>query len=165
VLWPEGAAGWPLPRSLAEGLGVLGGLSFALNNVLLKRESHRPAAARALAMFLGGAVVAGGLAAVLSAQGQASLPNTLDWRWVVGALVMGAFFLGSNLALQFGASHLPASVTAVVMITEVLFAAVSAVLLGAGRVTPALALGGALIILAALLAQFQPPAKAPTAAH
>lgn len=165
VLWPEGAAGWPLPRSLAEGLGVLGGLSFALNNVLLKRESHRPAAARALAMFLGGAVVAGGLAAVLSAQGQASLPATLDWRWVVGALVMGAFFLGSNLALQFGASHLPASVTAVVMITEVLFAAVSAVLLGAGRVTPALALGGALIILAALLAQFQPPAKAPTAAH
>jgi drug/metabolite transporter (DMT)-like permease len=64
---------------------------------------------------------------------------------------MGAIFLLANLALQFGAARLPANVTAVVMITEVLFASVSAVLLGAGTVTPALALGGALIVGAALL--------------
>jgi hypothetical protein len=38
------------------------------------------------------------------------------------------------------------------MITEVLFASGSAVLLGAGVVTPALALGGGLIVAAALLA-------------
>ena len=38
------------------------------------------------------------------------------------------------------------------MITEVLFAAGSAVLLGAGTVTPALALGGGLIVAAAVLA-------------
>jgi hypothetical protein len=38
-----------------------------------------------------------------------------------------------------------------VMITEVLFASGSAVLLGAGVVTPQLAVGGALIVAAALL--------------
>mgnify|MGYP000561885440 FL=1 len=65
---------------------------------------------------------------------------------------MGAAFLAGNLALQYGASRLPANVTAVVMITEVLFASASAVALGAGHVTPALALGGALIVGAALLA-------------
>ena len=58
VLWPAGG-GLPLPRTLAEGLGVIGGFTFALNNVMLRREAHRPEAARALAMFLGGAVVAG----------------------------------------------------------------------------------------------------------
>jgi drug/metabolite transporter (DMT)-like permease len=43
-------------------------------------------------------------------------------------------------------------VTAVVMITEVLFASGSAVLLGAAVVTAPLLLGGALIIGASLLA-------------
>jgi drug/metabolite transporter (DMT)-like permease len=71
---------------------------------------------------------------------------------MLATLGMGLWFLLSNVALQFGAARLPANVTAVVMITEVLFAAVSAVLLGAGALTPQLALGGALIVGAALLA-------------
>jgi drug/metabolite transporter (DMT)-like permease len=156
VLWPASGTGLPLPRNLPEALGVLGGFTFALNNVLLKRESHRPPAARALAMFFGGAMVAGVLAATLAAQGHAPMPPVPEWRWILGALVLSAFFLGSNLALQLGASHLPASVTAVVMITEVLFASVSAVLLGAGNISAALVLGGAMIVCAALLANFQP---------
>jgi drug/metabolite transporter (DMT)-like permease len=163
VLWPQDGAALPLPRSLPEALGVLGGFSFALNNVLLKRESHRPPAARALAMFFGGALVAGLIASALVANGHAPMPPPLAWGWVLGALLMGAAFLASNLALQFGAAHLRASVTAVVMITEVLFASVSAVLLGAGSVTPSLALGGALIVGAALLAGLQ--SKEAPAAH
>jgi drug/metabolite transporter (DMT)-like permease len=150
VLWPE-QGGLPLPRALPEWLGVLGGFSFALNNVMLRREAGQPEAARALAMFLGGAVVAGVLAAGLSLEGAVAAPPAWAAGWVLGGLALGAAFLASNLALQYGASRLPANVTAVVMITEVLFAAVSAVLLGAGSVTPMLALGGALIVVAALL--------------
>lgn len=154
VLWPaEGLqGGLPVPRTLPEWLGVLGGFTFALNNVMLRREAHRPEAARALAMFLGGAVVAFVLALALGAQGQVPAPPPPAFGWIAGALAMGAAFLAGNLALQYGASRLPANVTAVVMITEVLFASVSAVALGAGHVTPALALGGALIVGAALLA-------------
>ncbi len=154
VLWPaEGLrGGLPLPRTLPEWLGVLGGFTFALNNVMLRREAHRPEAARALAMFLGGAVVAGALALALGAQGQVPAPPAPAFGWIAGALAMGAAFLVGNMALQYGASRLPANVTAVVMITEVLFASASAVALGAGHVTPALALGGALIVGAALLA-------------
>ncbi|HZF78858.1 MAG TPA: DMT family transporter, partial [Rubrivivax sp.] len=150
VLWPaEAALSWhslPLPRSLPEWLGVLGGFTFALNNVMLKREAAQSESARALAMFVGGCLVALLVALGLAAQGRISAPPTLDWLWVTGALALGAFFLASNLALQYGAARLPANVTAVVMITEVLFASVSAVLLGAGQLTPALALGGALIV-------------------
>jgi len=154
VLWPADGlqGGLPLPRTLPEWLGVLGGFSFAFNNVMLRREAHQPEAARALAMFLGGAVVAGLLALALGPQGQVPAPPALAPGWVAGALAMGAAFLVGNMALQYGASRLPANVTAVVMITEVLFASGSAVLLGAGHITPALALGGALIVGAALLA-------------
>jgi drug/metabolite transporter (DMT)-like permease len=45
----------PLPRTLADGLGLLGGFTFALNNVMLRREAARPEEGRALAMFVGGA--------------------------------------------------------------------------------------------------------------
>lgn len=158
VLWPEeglqgGApSGLPLPRTLPEWLGVLGGFTFALNNVMLRREAHRPEAARALAMFLGGAVVAGVLASGLSLQGTVALPPPPAPGWVLGALALAAAFLAGNLALQYGASRLPANVTAVVMISEVLFASVSAVLWGAGVVTGPLLLGGALIVGASLLA-------------
>ena len=64
---------------------------------------------------------------------------------------MGLAFLAGNLALQYGAARLPANVTAVVMITEVLFASLSAVLLGAGVLTLPLAVGGGLIVGATLL--------------
>jgi drug/metabolite transporter (DMT)-like permease len=154
VLWPaesSGSGGLPLPQSLPDWLGVIGGFSFALNNVMLRREAHQPEAARALAMFVGGAAVAGVLAAALSAQGAVALPPAPAWGWVAGVLAMAVLFLAGNLALQYGAAQLPANVTAVVMLTEVLFASVSAVLLGAGQITPALALGGALILGAALL--------------
>jgi drug/metabolite transporter (DMT)-like permease len=152
VLWPAGgiAEGLPLPRTLPEWLGMLGGFTFALNNVLLRREAHQPEAPRALAMFAGGAVVSAGLA--LSLHASVPWPPAPAWGWMAGGLLMGLAFLGGNMALQYGASRLPANVTAVVMITEVLFAAGSAVLLGAGQVTPALCVGGALIVGATLLA-------------
>jgi len=153
VLWPsQGMGDLPLPRTLPEWLGLLGGFSFALNNVMLRREAAQPEAARALAMFLGGAVVAGGLAVALSTAGAVPLPPAPAAGWMLGALALAGAFLAGNLALQYGAARLPANVTAVVMITEVLFAAGSAVWLGAGHVTPALALGGALIVGATLLA-------------
>ena len=48
-----------------------------------------------------------------------------------------------------------AAATAVVMVSEVLFASVSAIALGAGTLSPALLAGGALIVAAALLAAWR----------
>ncbi len=159
VLWPQGATGWdrlPIPRSLPDWLGVLGGFSFALNNVMLRREAHRPEECRALAMFLGGGLVAGVLAALLALNAQAPWPPAPAWGWVAGALLLAVIYLAGNLALQYGASRLPANVTAVVMLTEVLFASVSALLLGGGTLSAPLLLGGGLILAAALLSAFEP---------
>ena len=154
VLWPAGG-GLPLPRSLAEALGLLGGFAFALNNVMLRREAHQPELARALAMFLGGAVVSAALALALGTQGLVAPPPAPAWPWLLGAFGLGVLFLLSNLTLQYGAARLSANVTAVVMVTEVLFAGVSAVALGAGRLSPALVVGGLLIVAGALLAALE----------
>jgi drug/metabolite transporter (DMT)-like permease len=151
VLWPAGG-GLPLPRTLAEVLGVVGGFSFALNNVMLRREAGRPEAARALAMFLGGALVSLVLALALGGAAAVPAPPAPAPGWLLGALAMGLAFLVGNLSLQYGAARLPANVTAVVMITEVLFAALSAAWLGAGQLTLPLLVGGALIVAASLLA-------------
>ncbi len=157
VLWPADAAAgaWPLPRNLAEWLAVLGGISFALNNVMLRREAHRSEVARSLAMFLGGALVALLLAGLLTQRGLAALPPAAAWAWMAAAAGLALWFLAANLALQYGAALLPAHTTAVILITEVLFASVSAVALGAGTLGPRELLGALMIVGAALLAAVQ----------
>lgn len=159
VLWPADRSGWaalPLPRSLPEVLGVIGGFSFALNNVMLRREAHRPEEGRAFAMFLGGAVVSAVLATALAASGRAPWLPGADAAWLAATAVLAALFLCGNLALQYGAARLPANVTSVVMLTEVVFASASAAWLGGGQLTPALLAGGGLILLAAALSTLEP---------
>ncbi len=164
VLWPAGAGpatGWdalPLPRALPDWLGVVGGFSFALNNVMLRREARQPDAGRALAMFIGGALVAGTLACTLAATSQLPWPPAAAPAWVGVALALALLFLLSNLALQFGAARLPANVTSVVMLAEVVFASASSLLWGDGRLTLPLLAGGSLIVLAAVRAATRPAA-------
>jgi drug/metabolite transporter (DMT)-like permease len=160
VLWPVDAGtgpvgGLPVPRSLSEWLGVVGGFCFALNNVMLRREAHRPESARALAMFAGGCAVSAAVALGLGTQGSVPWPPPAAAGWIAGTALLALFFVASNLALQYGATRLPAHVTAVVMVTEVLFASVSAVLLGAAQLSAPLLVGGLLIVVAALLAARQ----------
>lgn len=155
VMWPEDGVSL-LPLHLTDALGLVGGFSFAFNNVMLRRESARSESSRALAMFLGGALVAAALALALGSA-QVAPPPALSAGWLGLALGLGALFLLSNLALQFGAARLPANATAVIMLTEVVFASASALALGAGTLTPSLALGGALIVGAAALAALGSP--------
>lgn len=154
VLWPA-QGGWPLPQSLAEWLAVLAGFSFALNNVMLRREAARSDSSRALAMFFGGMSVSALAACSLGSLGLVPWPPAADLAWVGGATALALVFLVANLALQYGTARLPANVTAVVMVSEVVFASVSAVALGAGQLTPSLVLGAALILGASLLAAWQ----------
>jgi drug/metabolite transporter (DMT)-like permease len=159
VLWPQGRVDWdalPLPRALPDWLGVLGGFSFALNNVMLRREARRPEEGRALAMFGGGVLVAGVLAGALALHGRMPWPPAVAPAWSLGVLALALLFLAGNLALQFGAARLPANVTSVVMLTEVLFASASALALGGGALSAPLLLGGVLILIAALASTAAP---------
>jgi drug/metabolite transporter (DMT)-like permease len=141
--------GLPWPRALAEWLALMGGFSFALTNVLLRRLDFVSPGSRVLAMFGGGMVLAGGVALVGVAQGTvAALPELGPRGWLI-ALVLASGFLAANLALQYGASRLPSHTTALVMLSEVVFASLSSVALGAAELSARTLLGGALIVAAA----------------
>jgi len=156
VLKPAGAGvALPLPQSLPDWLAVFGGFSFALNNVMLRHQAHRPEEARALGMFIGGVLVAGTLASTLAANALVPWLPAPQPGWVLAIGALSLAFLASNLALQYGASRLPANVTSVVMLCEVVFATLSAIALGAGTLTPTVLVGGALILAAALLSAFE----------
>jgi drug/metabolite transporter (DMT)-like permease len=143
---------WPLPQSLPDALALLGGFCFALTNILLRKLRQTPDESRMLAMFGGGAVMALGAALVGLHQGLVALPPVPQMDWLVLAALVGLAFLAGNLALLYGAARLPAGTTALVMLTEVLFASMSSVALGAGELSARTLFGGALILLAALLA-------------
>ena len=142
---------WPVPESLADWLALMGGFSFALTNILLRKLNHTPGEARMLSMFGGGAVMAT-LAAVLGmGLGIVTAPPAPAWAWAGLALLISLAFLVGNLALQYGASHLSASATSLIMLSEVVFASVSSVVLGTGELSARTLLGGGLILLASLL--------------
>jgi len=152
---PDGG-GAPRAALLPDLLALLGGFAFALNNVMLKRESAQPEQARALAMFLGGAIVAGATATALSTTGAAGVQwPVASAHWALPALALALAFMASNLCLQYGAARLSAAATAVVMPCEVLFAALTAVWWGGATLHAGVLAGGALILAATLASVFE----------
>ena len=150
---------WPVPQGLIDWLALVGGFSFALTNALLNKLAAAPSGARMLAMFGGGAAMAGAAGLFGVTQQIVTVPQLSLAVWPI-VLGLGLAFCLSNAALQYGAARLPATTTALVMLTEILFASGSAALLGAAEFTPRILIGGALIVLAALLAARAPGSHA-----
>lgn len=146
------ASPWPIPETMADWLALIGGFCFALTNILLRKLNQTPGESRMLAMFAGGALMATSAALLGMGLGVVSAPPTPNMSWAALALFTGLALLAANLALQYGAAHLSASTTSLIMLSEVVFASVSSVLAGAGELSMRTVLGGGLILLASLLA-------------
>ena len=153
---------WPWPESASDYLALMGGASFAWTNALLRRHHDTPSGARMIAMFAGGTALSLGLAVVWVGLGHTTLPPDLSW-WPY-ALGLGLTFLASNLALQYGAARLSAHTTALVMLSEVVFAALSSVALGVSELSARTLIGGGLIVLAAALSAWPSRPRAITPA-
>ena len=151
---------WPLPQDLSDVLALLAGFCFALTNIWLLRLQHTPASARMVAMFGGGSLMALVCAMLATSTGVIPAFVPLDdasalqafTTWAPYVVCLSAAFLLSNFTLQYGAARLSAHTTAMVMMSEVVFASVSSVALGASTLSWRVGLGGGMIVLAALLA-------------
>jgi drug/metabolite transporter (DMT)-like permease len=157
---------WPVPQDLPDVLALLAGMCFALTNIMLLRLQHTPEASRMVAMFGGGAWMALLCAALATWTGiiptmamPLTQPLALWAPWVLGLSVA---FLVSNFALQYGAARLSAHTTAMLMMSEVVFASVSSVAAGASVLTWRVAVGGGMIVLTALLASLAHTSKDPS---
>ena len=148
---------WPVPESLADWLALAGGFSFALTNILLRKLRRVEAAPRILAMFGGGAVLAAGAAMLGLALGIVPAPPVPQLAWAGVGVALSLGFLAANVALQYGASRMSAHAAALIMLSEVVFASLSSVALGAAQMTGRTWVGGALILVAAAWSAWPAP--------
>lgn len=162
VLWTPGLA-LPWPESLADWLGLMGGAAFAMTNILLRKLNHAPQSSSMLAMFGGGAVMTAAVALIGMQLGVVTAMPAIQTQWLLWVGGLSLFILAGNVGLQYGAARLSANATSIIMLSEVIFASVSAVLLGASEVTMRTLAGGALILLAAALSALHTPAEKPPA--
>lgn len=145
MLWHP-ALGVPIPRSGAEWIGMASGLLFALTNVLVRRAAHLTIEVKSLAVFAG--VVVLGLAALPLEGAEAGMHHAPS-IWLVIA-VIGLVLLVINLVVQYGLMRTPANQAIVILLSELVVAAVSSWLLAGEAMSAQEWLGGAMIVTASL---------------
>ena len=154
MLWhPELGAPWPASR--AEWLGVAAGFLFALGNVLVRRLSIVSDAGKSLAIWAGVTVAAvTWLPFAPTPTGAAMGAAAATWPLWAG---VGLALVAMSLSLQYGLSRVPANRAIVILLFELVVAAVASWLLAGKSLRPQDWAGGALIVLASLAAS---PARA-----
>jgi drug/metabolite transporter (DMT)-like permease len=149
MLWKPGLH-IPIPRSRAEWFGLSAGVAFALNNVLVRKAARHPIPVKSTAAFAGVVVLT---LAMLPLEGASSAawhalaaPAPL---WLIP--IMGLVLLATNVAVQHGLDHLPANQAIVILLSELVVAAVSAYFLAGETMRWNEYAGGAMIVAASLL--------------
>jgi drug/metabolite transporter (DMT)-like permease len=149
MLWEPGFR-IPIPHTRAEWFGLSAGLTFALSNVLIRKAAHHPIPVKSTAAFAGVTVIA---LAMLPLEGgpaagwQAFAAGTALWMLPTLGLVL----LATNVAVQHGLNHLSANQAIVILLAELVVAAVSAYFLAGETMRWNEWAGGAMIVAATLL--------------
>jgi len=124
------------------------GVAFAGNNLLFRAHQGIPVPSKVAAMLSGCTLIA--LLLVLS--GASRPPPTEDpvsWAW---AAAYGLTWLSlANAGTQWGVTHMEAGRSSIIIILELLTAVLSAVVIGAETMSAREALGGLLILAAAVM--------------
>jgi drug/metabolite transporter (DMT)-like permease len=152
MLWrPE--LGVPLPRSGHEWLGMLGGFCFALCNVLVRRENRATPEAKSVAGSIGVALVALPVSLIVVAQPVSTWGHSLlSFWWLI--CIVGVVLISSSVAMQYGLTKLTANRAAVILLFELIIAAVAAHYLAGEISRPQEWIGGAILAVAGLVAAF-----------
>ncbi len=154
----SGSGGLPLPTNAAEWLGLSAGVGFALSNVLTRRIRSAPIAFRSLWVFAG--VVAWSMLHAIHEGASASIVLTLDgqaWLLVAGIAML---LLLATFTVQYGLAHTPANRAIVILLSELVVAALASRLLAGEAMDLREWIGGAMIVAATLFSgRLEAPAE------
>ena len=162
MLWrPE--LGFPWPAARAEWLGLAAGVLFALGNVLVRRLQQLDDAEKSIVIWAGVTVAAFIHLPGSKVGGAASWSLAFDHGLMIGGIALALVAMG--LALQFGLSRLPANRAIVILLFELVVAALAAYFLAGESLRTQDWIGGALIVLASLASGWtsRRPPRAPAA--
>ncbi|WP_126461455.1 DMT family transporter [Sulfuritortus calidifontis] len=140
--------GLPLPTNFAEWMGLSAGVAFALANVLSRKMREVATGVRSLWVFLG---VVGIAAFPVGFEGGALTAvaglDSAHWLILIG---VGLLLVLATFAVQYGLAHTPASQAIVILLSELVIAAIASRLLAHEVMDAREWLGGALIVAASL---------------
>jgi drug/metabolite transporter (DMT)-like permease len=143
-----GEGGFPLPHNAPEWLGLSAGIGFAFTNVLTRRLKSAPIALRSLWVFAGVVAVS-----TLYATAEGATPGAvrvLDGDgWGLVAVIALALLL-ATFTVQYGLAHTPANQAVVILLTELVVAALSSRWLAGEVMDIHEWIGGAMIVAATL---------------
>ena len=141
-------SGLPLPTSFAEWMGLSAGMAFALSNVLSRRMREVEVGVRALWIFCGVVLIA---AVPVAAEGPvAPVLATLDAGLWLTLLGIGLLLVLATFTVQYGLAHLPSNQAIVILLSELVVAAVASWWLAGEQMSAREWLGGGLIVAASL---------------
>ncbi len=154
-----GATGWPLPQNRGDVFGLAAGIIFGVTIAWIRRTPAVGVCANNAALY----VIGFAFALLLMAVSPGELARAPDAASLVAvlpvALVVSWFLaLPSNLALYWAAKHLSPVTTGMLMMSEVVVGALSAVLIIGTRMT-GFEIAGSLLILVAVVTDLASQAR------
>jgi drug/metabolite transporter (DMT)-like permease len=149
MLWLPGIS-LPLPGNAAEWFGLSAGIGFALSNVLIRKARHLQIPVKAVAVFAG--VVATALVAgLIENDARLSEPLSAGPGALLLLVVLGLVIFATNLAVQHGLMHVSANRAIVLLLSELVVAALSSYVLALEAMRWNQWAGGTMIVAATLL--------------
>ena len=150
MLWsPE--VGYPWPTSFADWLALSSGVAFALTNLFTHMAQKTSIPVKTASAWIGVVFVA---SIIIAVRGNISLEveaSTIYLAFAIGLLLMTLM----TFCVVYGVTHMPIHRSAVILIFEVVAAAISAYLLTSERLNTQEWIGGVIVIVAAYLATQQ----------
>lgn len=148
MLWQPGMS-LPVPHSAAEWFGLSAGIGFALSNVLIRKARHLEIPVKAVAVFAG--VVATALVVAALEGAPLSEPFAAGPGPLLLLLVLGLVIFATNLAVQHGLMCVSANRAIVLLLSELVVAALSSYVLALEAMRWTQWAGGSMIVAATLL--------------
>lgn len=151
IMLYEPKLGLPLPQTKAEILAVLAGAFFALSNVISRKIETVNIEGKSLAIWVG-VVVVSGIALFFSEESAHIIKHITQIQLftVMIIILVGLGLFTNSLTVQFGLSVLPANQAIIILLSELIFAAVSAYFLAGESMQLREWIGGLLIVSASV---------------
>jgi len=145
MLWHE-SFGFPAPKDTADWLALSSGIAFAITNVLIHKLNHASVMVKTATGWLGVLFLAF-LLIIFTEQRLAVTTEVIAGAWLLGAVAMTIM----NIAVVYGVTNMPIHRSAIILLFEIVVAAVSSLLLTNEVIELREWIGGGLVIFAAYL--------------
>lgn len=144
MLWrPE--LGFPWPADRADWLALFAGMMFSVNNVISRKLGYMPLAVKSTVVYFGVVVVALAVIAIR----QPAFPDASLSVWSQAGIVGGLMIMAMTVSVLYGLAHMAIYRSAVLMLFELVVAALSAWWLTNEHMSQSEWIGGAFIFIAA----------------